>query len=270
MGITIDQNNNLYVADMYSRTIKKVTPDGTVSVIAGNGDNALVNGNGTNASFKLPEGILYLNGEIFIAENDSHVIRKIDSNGNVSTFSGGAGATTNGGFVDGNSSVAKFKCPSALTYGNGSFYISDYCNDRIRKIDSNGNVSSVAGSQGNGSNDGIGTAAGLNAPDGIVYLNNKIYFVGSGNNAFRSVDLSNNLVETLIGVSAYGGASYGDVLGIGNQARFGGPYGLVVSVLDPNIIFLTDKGNHKIKKINLSNLEVTSFVGSTQGDKDSN
>ena len=74
----------------------------------------------------------------------------------------------------------------------------------------------------------------------------------------------------MIGVSAYGGASYGDVLGIGNQARFGGPYGLVVSVLDPNIIFLTDKGNHKIKKINLSNLEVTSFVGSTQGDKDSN
>ena len=71
-------------------------------------------------------------------------------------------------------------------------------------------------------------------------------------------------------MSAYGGTSVGDVFGIGDQVKFNSPYGLVTSTSDPNIIYITDKGNHKVKKIVLSSLEVSAFVGDIAGDRDSN
>ena len=141
-GIAIDNSNTLFVADTGNHRIRKITSDGTVTTLAGNGTASFADGNGSSACFFSPKGVCVdQNGVVYVADTGNHRIRKITSDGTVTTLAGNGTAS----FANGNATAtAMFKAPSAVAVSNGSVYVADTGNNIIRKIN-NGNVTAIAG-----------------------------------------------------------------------------------------------------------------------------
>ena len=177
-GITLDQFGNLYVADQSNHAIRKVTPSGLVSTLAGTNEKGFVNGTGSNARFKLPSGIVIGNDEnIYVADHQNNAIRKITPSGLVSTLAGNGASGTN----DGNGAAAMFSFPIGLAVNSDdNIVIADFANHLIREITLTGDVTTLAGTGVNGFNNGSvnsaqfsnpsGTAVG---PDGTIYVYRK-------------------------------------------------------------------------------------------------
>jgi len=142
IGICIDAIGNLYVADQNNHRIRKITPDGTVTTIAGSSTAGYADGIGNLAKFYFPVGICIDSaGNLYIADSLNHKIRKITPAGVVSTI---AGSTA--GFADGIGTTAKFNFPSSICVdSSNNLLIADQNNHRIRKITPAGVVTTVAG-----------------------------------------------------------------------------------------------------------------------------
>lgn len=141
-ALAIDRNGNLYVADTGNHAIRKITPTGDVTTLAGNGKPGFADGSGAGATFNGPVGIAVDDaGIVYVADTYNDRIRRIAADGSVSTLAG------NGipGLADGPASTAVFDTPSALAVGrDGSLYVADTGNDAIRKIGRDGMVSTIA------------------------------------------------------------------------------------------------------------------------------
>ncbi len=128
LDIAVDAHGNLFIADMLNHAIRKVTPSGVVSTIAGNGTPGAIDGNGAAATFNNPAGIAVdANGNIYVADQNNNMIRKIVllANGTitVNTF---AGSTTPGA-ADGIGVAASFSMPYGMTFdGNGDLFVADW------------------------------------------------------------------------------------------------------------------------------------------------
>jgi streptogramin lyase len=158
-----DASGNVYVADSSNNLIRKITPGGVVSTLAGlAGIAGYSDGNRNEAQFNNPTGVAVdKNGNVFVADSVNKVIRKITKDREVTTFAGsGGGAGTN----DGDTKSARFAFPSDVALDReGSLYVTD--NSTIRKIDTHGMVSTLAGSPDEtGSTDGTGAAARFSNP----------------------------------------------------------------------------------------------------------
>lgn len=175
IGIVIDNDGNLYVADSKNNKIRKISTTGTVRTFAGSGTAGLVNGIGAAACFNHPDALTIDNaGNIYVADELNHVIRKITPTGSVSTFAGsGAYGLTNGSLA-----LAAFKNPTGISIdGLGNFYVADPQNNVIRKIDNAGMVSTFAGNSISALTDGTGTAASFNLPVSVATDKNGNVFV---------------------------------------------------------------------------------------------
>ncbi len=187
-GVAVDPSGNVYVSDSGNNMIRKITPAGVVTTFAGlDGSNAgSKDGAGVDARFSNPTGIVAdSTGVLYVSDSNNHTIRKISTSGNVSTFAGTSGST---GSSDGLGSLARFNKPSGLTIDSaGNLYVIDTGNGTVRKITSNGIVSTIAGLAGNtGSADGTGNAVRLATPYGIALDgSNNIYIADSGNHVIR-------------------------------------------------------------------------------------
>ena len=163
-GVAVDGAGNVYVADTSNHTIRKVTPAGVVTTLAGTpGVSGTNNGTGTVAKFYYPFGLAVdTNGTVYVADTYNYVIRKITSAGAVTTF---AGKMSTSGSANGSSATARFYYPARIAVGTGgTLYVADYGNNFIRKITSSGTVSTLAGTAGStGSNNGTGSLARFNA-----------------------------------------------------------------------------------------------------------
>lgn len=239
-GVAVDSAGNLYVADTGNDTIRKITSGGVVTTLAGNpGFASYADGSGSTARFNSPYGVAVdASGNVYVADSLNFVIRKITSSGVVTTLAGTAGAS---GSADGTGGAARFGGPTGLAVDiEGNVYVTDAA---IRKITSNGVVTTLAGTAGvTGSTDGTGSAAMFKGPYGIAVDGSGNLFVGDNqNNEIRKIT-SSGVVTTLAGSVSLG---RGSVDGTGNSALFNSPTGVAVDASDN--IYVADLGNYTIR-----------------------
>ncbi len=185
-GLAIDANSNVYVTDKINHSIRKISPAGVVTTLAGNGNSGNTNGVGTAASFYYPTGVtLDNNGNIYVADYFNNSIRKITTAGVVTTFAGSGTA----GYADGTGASAKFNLPFCVTVdGSGNLIVGDQSNNYIRKINSLGVVTTLAGNGTPSYADGIGTAASFNTISGVAKdANGNIYIADESNQRIRKI-----------------------------------------------------------------------------------
>ena len=166
-GVALDAQGTIYVADSQNNTIRKITPAGVVSVLAGNGTYHYADSPyGPFASFGDPRNLLVdAQGNLLVADTGNGSIRRIDSDGGVTTWAG----TGQPGYVDGPGSIARFESPLGLAQdAAGNVYVADADNFRIRRIDPLGNVTTVAGTGVRGSIDGPANTARFYEPNGLA------------------------------------------------------------------------------------------------------
>lgn len=186
-GIAVDDAGNIYVADSNNQSIRKITPAGVVTTLAGAaGSPGSTDGSGSSARFSGPQGVAVdETGNVYVADTNNQTIRKISPTGLVTTLAGTAGVS---GSTDGVGTVARFKYPFNLAVdGSGNVYVADVWNSTIRKITSAGLVSTIAGNTGNlGLSDGLGDAALFSGPRAVaVDREGNLYVADSGNNSIR-------------------------------------------------------------------------------------
>lgn len=182
-GITADASGNVYVTDENNRRIRKISPTGVVTTLAGNGSSISVDGTGTGASFYGMKGIAAdASGNLYVAEYNGCKIRKITPAGVVTTFAGSGSAGT----VDGTGTAAGFYFPMAVTVdASGNVYVTQLDN-RVRKITPAGVVTSIAGNGSTGSDNGSPLSATFASLNGIYASSvDNLYLGDSGNNQVR-------------------------------------------------------------------------------------
>jgi hypothetical protein len=252
-GLAFDRFDNLFLSDYYDQSIYKITPAAVVSVFAGSVAPGFVNGLGTNARFNYPAGpAMDSMGNIFVAELNNNVIRKITPAGLVSTFAGSGDY----GFADGDGNIARFATPTSVAVDSSdNLYVADWDNNVIRKITPNAIVSTLAGSPTEGgSADGPGPDARFSAPAGVATDSaGNVYVADLGNNTIRKIT-PENIVSTLAGLAG----SSGSEDGMGSAARFNNPN--AVAVDSAGNIFVSDGSNSTIRKVTPSG-SVTTIAG---------
>ena len=185
--MAVDAADNLYVADYGNNKIRKITPDGTVITFAATGVAGAADGTALTAEFNGATGVCVDSfGNVFVADYYNNKIRKIDTAGDVSTVAG-SGAI---GSADGVGTAASFYYPAIIAVdAANNLYITDEENHKIRKITSNGTVSTLAGNGTIGSTDGVSTSAQFNFPTGVAVADSNTVFVCDyGNNKIRKIN----------------------------------------------------------------------------------
>lgn len=254
-GLTVDSSGNLYVVDTGNGTIRKITSSGVVTTFAGSAGNyGATNGIGANALFYAPQGItIDLFGCVYVADTGNHTIRKITSDGTVTTLAGLAG---NYGSADSVNSSASFWNPQGITSdATGNLYIADTGNNTIRTITPGGSVTTFAGLPSIGSADGLSSDARFRFPQAVaVDAATNVYVADTANQTIRKISPS-GLVCTLAGSIGHPGS----VNNIGTNALFSGPQGITVDGVGN--IYVADTLNHIIRRITPDGA-ATTFAGS--------
>ncbi len=244
-GVTVDTSGNVYVADSFNQMIRKITPAGLVSTLAGSTTPGSTDATGTAASFRGPLGVAVdTSGNVYVADSGNLSIRKITPAGVVTTLAGsGSHGSTNG-----IGTAASFTGPRAVAVdASGNVYVAEPSSDLIRKITAAGVVSTLAGTGFVGSADGTGTAASFGDPMGVTVDASGNVFVSSiADNLIRKVT-SAGVVTTLAGKAGVG--SNGSANGTGANARFNLPQAVTVDA--SGTLFVADYGNNMIRKISL-------------------
>jgi hypothetical protein len=242
VDVAVDPSGNVYVTDAHFNTVRKITPNGSVSTFAGSaGITGHADGNGTAAQFNQPNGIgVDASGNVYVADSGNDTIRKITPSGVVSTLAGAVGVT---GSSDGAGIFARFNGPDGLAVdAAGDVYVTD-SNDSVRKISPSGQVSTLAGvTEVTGSLDGTGTGALFNEPTGIaVDFAGNLYVADSANDTIRKI-APTGVVTTLAGrVGVTGSAD-----GTGSTALFNNPLGVAVDGIGN--LYVADSYNDTIRK----------------------
>ena len=198
-GIAVDNLDNVYVAEVANGTIRKISPAGQVSTLAGLAGNPGTNdGTGDNAQFRNPWGVAVdRNGMVYVADTSSSTIRKISPAGAVSTFAGLAG---NSGFSDGSGNQARFWNPHGVEADSaGNLYVADTANNTVRKVTSAGMVSTLAGRAGSpGLADGAPGVSQLRHPQGLAMTRYGVLYVADTDNHAIRVLTQTGAMTTLV------------------------------------------------------------------------
>ena len=197
--IATDGQGNIYFVDSYNRVLYKITPDGILNRIAGQvfiQDYTGDNGPALNSTFRYPLGVAVdATGVIFVADQDSNVVRRIGLDGMITTYAGTGIAGFSGD--NGPASAAQLASPSQLAIDtNGNLLICDRDNNRIRQVTPDGTITTVAGTGFAGTNGDGGPAikAGINSPFAIASDNaGGYYLITSAAGRLRHVDSSGNI-----------------------------------------------------------------------------
>jgi sugar lactone lactonase YvrE len=248
IGVAVDGIGDLFIADADNNRIRKVDTYGTITTVAGNG-NADFAGDGspaTNAALSYPYGVAVDGaGNLFIADLGNNRIRKVDTNGIMSTVAGdGTVGYSGDGRLATNAALAD---PYGVAVdGAGNLFIADLGNNRIRKVDPLGIISTVAGNgiAGYSGDGGLAINAACSTPAGVaVDVAGNLFIADSGNNRIREVG-TNGIIFTVVG---NGTAGYSDDDGQATNAVLSYPIGVAVD--SGGNLFIADSGNDRIRKV---------------------
>jgi sugar lactone lactonase YvrE len=242
-GVALDKAGNLYVADTGNDAIRKITPSGVVTTLAGTaGQSGSADGTGAAARFTTPIGIgLDSAGNVYVTARN---LRKITPSGVVTTLAG----TLQRGSANGTGSAAQFSGPAGLVVDSaGNIYVADALNDEIRKVTPAGVVTTLAGTANqSGSADGTRAAAQFNAPCGIALDGAGNFYVADTNNDTIRRITAAGVVTTLAGTAGQGGSADGK----GGAALFNGPFGLALD--GAGNLYVGDTSNNTVRKGSLA------------------
>ena len=257
-AVAVDAAGNAYVADSFNNKVRKVTPAGVVTTVAGSGASGSVDGAATAATFNIPRGVAVDGATLYVADWGGQKIRKVAA-GIVTTLAGSGRS----GFADGPGTAAAFYFPSGVAVdAGGNVYVADSWNHDVRKVSAGGAVTTLAGSGSNGSADGTGSVASFFEPAGVAADGfGNVYVADTLNQRIRKV-APGGVVTTLAGSGTRGFAD-----GTGTTAKFTYPYGVAAD--GSGNVFVADSGNHAIRKVTfggvVSTLAGTGVSGSADG-----
>ena len=251
-GIALDSAGNIFVVDTQNVRIRKITAaTGIITTVAGNGTlgSGGDNGPATAASMAYPDGVAVDNsGNIYIADTDNGMIRKVTASTGVITTIAGTGYVGSSG-DNGPATNATLYYPNAVALdGSGNVYIADSANNKIRRITgSTGIITTAAGSgtAGYTGDNGLATSATLNDPFGVaVDSSSNVYVAEFYNNTIREVSAATGVIATIAGT---GTAGYSGDNGPATSAQLKYPFG--VSVAGGGNVYIADYYNSRIRAI---------------------
>lgn len=260
-AIAFDSQGNFYIAEKARHVIDKIDTSGKISSVAGTGTQGFFGdgGRGTESQIDSPQGLaLDSSNHLYIADTHNNRIRQLDlASGLITTVAGG-----DAGFSgdDGPATAALLNQPTAIAVDStGSLYIADSLNHRIRRIDSAGMITTVAGNgrEGFAGDGGLATSAALDSPSGLaVDANRNLYIADTHNNRIRRVDAQTGLVSSMAGTGVLGRAGDG---ALATGAALALPRGLAIDT-DGNL-YLADVGNNSVRRIDSKTGVITVIAG---------
>jgi len=241
-NISTDAQGNVYVPDENNERIRKISSQGVVITIAGNGIQGNANGLANTAEFNGPSAVCVdAQGNVYVSDQFNNIIRKITLAGVVSTLAG------NGiqGYADGIATNAEFNGLGGMVVdAQGNVYVGEIGNNRIRRITPEGVTTTIAGNGIVGYIDNTGTNAEFSGPIGLAMdSQDNIYATDYNNNVIRKIT-SSGVVSTLAG---NGTAGYAD--GAATNAEFDHPWGVAVDA--QGNVYVSDGGNNRVRKITI-------------------
>ena len=263
-SVAVDSGDNFYVADVRNNRIRKVGTNGVITTVAGNGTVSYSGDGGaaTNATLTDPYGVTVdSGGNLYIADYGNNRIRKVGTNGIITTV---AGNGTNGYSGDGGAATnATLSDPYGVTVDSGgNLYIADYFNNRIRKVGTNGIITTVAGNgiDGYSGDGGAATNAALSNPDCVtVDSGGNLYIVDNFHNVIRKVG-TNGVITTVAGNGSYGYSGDG---GAATNAKLNDPTGVTVD--SGGNLYISDYENNRVRKVGTNGIITTVAGNGTQG-----
>ena len=264
-GVTVDAVGNLYIADRFNHRIRRVTPGGTISTVAGDGV-ARFSGDGglaTSASLNTAIGVAVdAGGSLYIADEQNQRIRKVSPSGFITTAAGSAGS----GFFSGDggpATSARLRQPNGVAVdGAGNLYIADSGNRRIRKVGTDGIITTVAGNGdfGFSGDGGPATSARLDFPKGVaIDAAGNLYIADSDNHRIRKVS-PDGIINTVAGsgIAGFLGGGFSGDGGPATSALLNDPTGVAVD--GAGNLFIVDEGNQRIRKVSPAGI-ITTVAG---------
>ncbi|MBI3804861.1 MAG: SMP-30/gluconolactonase/LRE family protein [Nitrospirae bacterium] len=246
-AIAIDSDDNLYVADADNFRIRKITPNGIVSTVAGSGKQGNKEGPALESEFVYPTGIAVApDGSLYVADRGAHRLKRVAA-GMVMIVAG----TGEAGHYDSLSYFAKFNHPTALAFDDvENLYVADSGSHTIRRVDRQGVVTTVAGSGQPGYKEGLREEAEFSWPTAVaVDPEGNLIVADSKNHRIRKILLPQGRVTTLAG-----DGQPGFIDGAGGLARFDFPTGIAID--SAGGLTIADSGNHRIRAVLPSGLRV--------------
>ena len=258
-GIALDDEKGcLYIADTGNNRVRRVDLlEGIITTVADEGVDAPA----ADAQLAAPRGVaLDTDGNLYVADTSNHQIRRLDADGRMTPVAGASGIGDGGP-----AATARLFGPRGVTVAaDGSIYISDTRHNRVRQVNTEGIITTLAGTgqRGNGGDGGPATEAQLDRPYGLaIGPNGDVYIADTFNNRIRRVNTRTGVITTFAGTGERAPFENEDEIGDGGlatSARFRGPVGLDFDA-DGNL-YVTDFFNHRVRRVDTEGI-ITTFAG---------